>query len=159
MIYMPFFNYAYGDLSMTHDLTMHPHTRMGLSDAGAHCGAICDGGTPTFMLTHWVRDRQRGPRLALEHIVKRQTLDTAQLFGLRDRGLIAEGMRADFNLINFEELSFDLPRMAYDFPADSRRLIQHGKGYVGTFVNGVQTVDHDEFTGELPGALLRGKTS
>ena len=67
-------------------------------------------------------------------------------------------MRADFNLINFEELSFDLPRMAYDFPADSRRLIQHGKGYVGTFVNGVQTVDHDEFTGELPGALLRGKT-
>lgn len=159
MIYMPFFNYAYGDLSMTHDLTMHPHTRMGLSDAGAHCGAICDGGTPTFMLTHWVRDRQRGPRLALEHIVKRQTLDTAQLFGLRDRGLIAEGMRADFNLINFEELSFDMPRMAYDFPADSRRLIQHGKGYVGTFVNGVQTVDHDEFTGELPGALLRGKTN
>lgn len=158
MIYMPFFNYAYGDLSMTHDLTMHPHTRMGLSDAGAHCGAICDGGTPTFMLTHWVRDRQRGPRLGLEHIVKRQTLDTAQLFGLRDRGLIAEGMRADFNLINFEELSFDMPRMAYDFPADSRRLIQHGKGYVGTFVNGVQTVDHDEFTGELPGALLRGKT-
>jgi N-acyl-D-amino-acid deacylase len=156
MIYMPFFNYSYGDLSMTYELMQHEHTRNGLSDAGAHCGAICDGGMPTFLLTHWVRDRQRGPRLQLEKMVQRQTRKTAELYGLTDRGLIAPGMRADINLIDFDALSFDMPSMAYDFPANGRRLVQHAKGYVATFVNGVQTVSHDEFTGALPGKLLRG---
>jgi N-acyl-D-amino-acid deacylase len=156
MIYMPFFNYSYGDLSMTHELMQHEHTRNGLSDAGAHCGAICDGGMPTFLMTHWVRDRQRGPRLQLEKMVQRQTRKTAELYGLTDRGLIAPGLRADLNLIDFEALSFDMPEMVYDFPANGRRLVQHAKGYVGTFVNGVQTVEHDEFTGALPGKLLRG---
>jgi N-acyl-D-amino-acid deacylase len=156
MIYMPFFNYSYGDLSMTHELMQHEHTRNGLSDAGAHCGAICDGGMPTFLMTHWVRDRQRGPRLKLEKMVQRQTRKTAELYGLTDRGLIAPGLRADLNLIDFEALSFDMPEMVYDFPANGRRLVQHAKGYVGTFVNGVQTVDRDEFTGALPGKLLRG---
>lgn len=155
LIYLPIFNYAYGDLSMMHELHQHPHTRMGLSDAGAHCGAICDGGTPTFMLTHWTRDRTRGPRLPLEWIVHRQTRQTAEVFGLTDRGLIAPGMKADINLIDYDRLTFDMPQMAYDFPAGARRLVQHAKGYVGTFVSGVQTVDHDEFTGELPGRLLR----
>ena len=155
MIYMPFFNYAYGDLSMTYELLQHEHTRNGLSDAGAHCGAICDGGMPTFLLTHWVRDRSRGNRLNLEKMVQRQTRKTAELYGLTDRGLIAPGLRADLNLIDFENLSFDMPAMAYDFPANGRRLVQHAKGYVGTFVNGVQTVADDEFTGELPGKLLR----
>ena len=157
MIYMPFFNYAYGDLSMTHSLLQHPRTRNGLSDAGAHCGAICDGGMPTFLLTHWVRDRQRGPRLGLEHMVSRQTRETALLYGLSDRGVIAPGMRADLNLIDLESLSFDMPEMVYDLPASGRRLVQHAQGYVATFTNGVQTVDHDEFTGELPGRLVRGR--
>ena len=156
MIYMPFFNYAYGDLSMTYELMSHPHTRNGLSDAGAHCGAICDGGMPTFLLTHWVRDRTRGPRLLLEHMVHRQTRKTAQLYGLQDRGLIAPGMRADINIINFDDLSFDMPKMAYDFPANGRRLVQRAHGYVATFVNGIQTVANDEFTGALPGKLIRG---
>ena len=156
MIYMPFFNYSYGDLSMTHELMQHEHTRNGLSDAGAHCGAICDGGMPTFLMTHWVRDRQRGPRLQLEKMVQRQTRKTAELYGLTDRGLIAPGLRADLNLIDFEALSFDMPEMVYDFPANGRRLVQHAKGYVGTFVNGMQTVERDEFTGALPGKLLRG---
>jgi N-acyl-D-amino-acid deacylase len=156
MIYMPFFNYAYGDLSMTHELLNSPLTRNGLSDAGAHCGAICDGGMPTFLLTHWVRDRQRGPRLRLETMVARQTRKTAELYGLLDRGLIAPGLRADLNLIDYEALSFDMPKMVYDFPANGRRLVQHAKGYVGTWVNGVQTTAHDEFTGALPGQLLRG---
>jgi N-acyl-D-aspartate/D-glutamate deacylase len=154
MIYLPFFNYTYGDLSMTHDLLAHPHTRNGLSDAGAHCGAICDGGMPTFMLTHWVRDRQRGPRHSLEHMVHRQTRATALVYGLKDRGLIAPGMRADLNLIDFEKLSFDMPQMVYDFPANGRRLVQHAKGYMATICNGTQTVDDDNFTGELPGELL-----
>ena len=157
MIYMPFFNYSYGDLSMTHELLQHPHTRNGLSDAGAHCGAICDGGMPTFLLTHWVRDRNRGERLQLEHMIHRQTLATARMYGLNDRGLIAPGMRADVNLINFDELNFDMPTMAYDFPANGRRLVQHAKGYVGTFVHGVQIAADDEFTGALPGKLIRGR--
>ena len=155
MLYAPFFNYSYGDLSFTEAVTRHPHTRMGLSDGGAHCGAICDGGMPTFMLTHWTRDRRRGPTLPLEHVVHRQTSQTAALYGLADRGVVAPGMRADLNLIDYDRLGFDVPRMAYDLPANGRRLVQHGRGYVGTWVNGVQTVDHDEFTGALPGRLLR----
>ena len=156
MIYAPFFNYSYGDLSMIHDVHLHPHTRMGLSDAGAHCGAICDGGMPTFMLTHWTRDRRRGPRLPLEFVVHRQTRQTAEFYGLRDRGLVAPGMRADLNVIDYDGLGFDVPRMVFDLPAAGRRLVQRGVGYVATVVNGVRTVDHDEFTGELPGRLIRG---
>ena len=156
MIYAPFFNYSYGDLSMTYEATRHDRTRMGLSDAGAHCGAICDGGTPTFMLTHWTRDRRRGPKLPLEHVVHRQTQQTAELYGLHDRGVIAPGMRADLNLIDYEALSFDMPRMVFDLPAGGRRLVQRGVGYRAVFVNGVQTVADDDFTGALPGALVRG---
>ena len=156
MLYAPFFNYTYGDLSMTYEATLHARTRLGLSDAGAHCGAICDGGTPTFMLTHWARDRRRGPTIPLEYVVHRQTRQTAELYGLGDRGLLAPGMRADLNIIDFDDLSFGLPRMAFDLPAKGRRLVQRAKGYVATFVAGVQTVADDEFTGELPGRLLRG---
>jgi N-acyl-D-amino-acid deacylase len=156
MLHAPFFNYAYGDLSMTYEATLHPHTRMGLSDAGAHCGAICDGGTPTFMLTHWARDRTRGPGLPLEYVVHRQTQQTAQLYGLNDRGLISPGMKADLNVIDHQALSFGPPRMAFDLPAAGRRLIQRASGYVATIVSGVQIVADDEFTGALPGALVRG---
>ena len=156
MLYAPFFNYSYGDLSMTYEATLHPRTRMGLSDAGAHCGAICDGGTPTFMLTHWARDRRRGPTLPLEYIVHRQTRQTAELYGLLDRGLVAPGMRADLNVIDFDALSFDVPKMAFDLPAAGRRLVQKARGYHATFCRGVQTVADDEFTGSLPGGLVRG---
>jgi N-acyl-D-amino-acid deacylase len=156
MVYAPFFNYSYGDLSMTYEATLHPRTRLGLSDAGAHCGAICDGGTPTFMLTHWARDRRRGPTIPLELVVHRQTQQTAALYGLRDRGLLAPGQRADLNVIDFDGLSFGLPRMAFDLPAGGRRLVQRAQGYAATFVAGVQSVEDDQFTGELPGRLIRG---
>ena len=156
LIYMPFFNYAYGDLSFNYEAQQHPGTRMGLSDAGAHCGAICDGGTPTFMLTHWVRDRTRGQKLPLELIVHRQTQQTAALYGLNDRGVIAPGKRADINIIDFEKLNFTMPYMAYDLPAQGRRLVQQAIGYNATFVAGTQIVDSDQFTGALPGNLVRG---
>jgi N-acyl-D-amino-acid deacylase len=156
MILTPFFNYAYGDLSFTHEAHLHPSTRMGLADAGAHCGVICDGGTPTFMLTHWTRDRRRGPKLPLELVVHRQTRQTAELYGLGDRGLLAPGLRADVNVIDFDGLSFTPPRMVHDLPGGARRLVQKAHGYVATFVAGTRTVDHDEFTGELPGRLVRG---
>ncbi len=156
MVYTPIFNYAYGDLSFSYELHRHPATRMGLSDAGAHCGAICDGGTPTFMLTPWTRDRTRGPLLALEHVIHRQTRQTAELYGLRDRGLIAPGMKAHLNVIDYDALRFDAPRMAYDFPAGARRLVQRAQGYAATICSGVPTVIDDLFTGELPGRLIRG---
>jgi N-acyl-D-aspartate/D-glutamate deacylase len=156
MLLSPFFNYAYGDLSFTHEAHLHPSTRMGLADAGAHCRVICDGGTPTFMLTHWVRDRRRGPRLPLELVVHRQTAQTAELYGLSDRGVLAPGRRADVNVIDFERLSFEPPRMAHDLPGGAPRLVQRATGYDATFVRGVQTVDHDEPTGALPGRLVRG---
>ena len=156
MIYAPFFNYSYGDLSMTYEAHLHPQTRMGLSDAGAHCGAICDGGMPTFMLTHWTRDRRRGPLLDLEYVIHRQTAQTAELYGLHDRGTVTPGKRADLNIIDYDNLGFDVPRMAFDLPANGRRLVQRGRGYVATFVAGEQTVANDEFTGALPGHLVRG---
>ena len=156
MILTPFFNYAYGNLDFTYEAHLHPGTRMGLADAGAHCGVICDGGTPTFMLTHWTRDRTRGPKLPLEHVIHRQTRQTAELYGIGDRGIVAPGMRADLNVIDYEHLTFGPPRMVHDLPAGARRLVQKASGYVATFVDGVRTVDHDEFTGALPGRLLRG---
>jgi N-acyl-D-aspartate/D-glutamate deacylase len=156
MLLTPFFNYAYGDLSFTHEVQRHPCTRMGLADAGAHCRVICDGGTPTFMLTFWTRDRTRGPKLPLEHVVHRQTRQTAELYGLGDRGVLAPGMRADIDVIDYDRLGFGPPRMAHDLPGGAPRLVQRASGYVATFVGGTQTVDHDEFTGELPGRLLRG---
>ena len=156
MVYAPFFNYAYGDLSMTYEATMHPRTRLGLSDAGAHCGAICDGGTPTFMLTHWGRDRTRGPKIPLEYLVHRQTVQTAALYRLHDRGVVAPGYRADLNVIDLDRLGFEVPRLAFDLPAGGRRLVQRGRGYRATFVAGVQTVADDAFTGEVPGRLVRG---
>lgn len=156
MLYLPIFNYAYGDLSATHTLQQHEFTRMGLADGGAHCGAICDGGMPTFMLTHWTRDRDRGPQLELEYVVYRQTKQAAEVFGLLDRGVLAPGYRADINVIDYDNLTFDRPSIAYDLPAGGRRLVQRAHGYAATFCAGVQTVADDEFTGELPGALIRG---
>jgi N-acyl-D-aspartate/D-glutamate deacylase len=156
MLYSPFLNYAYGDLSFSYEAMRNPSTRFGLADAGAHCRVICDGGTPTFMLTHWTRDRSRGPKLPLEYVIHRQTRQTAEMYGLGDRGLLAPGMRADVNVIAYDTLTFGPPRMAYDLPGDAPRLIQKAQGYRHTFVAGVETVRDDEFTGALPGRLLRG---
>jgi N-acyl-D-amino-acid deacylase len=153
-LYFPLFNYADGNLDLLHALHSHPHTRMGLSDAGAHCGAICDGGMPTFMLSFWARDR-RGDKLALEHVVRRQTKDTAELVGLTDRGVVAPGMKADLNVIDFEKLALGPVEVLYDLPAGGRRLLQRASGYAATICSGVVTVENDELTGARPGTLLR----
>ncbi len=156
LLYFPLFNYSHGDLDVLHELHQSEHTRMGLSDAGAHCGAICDGGMPTFMLTHWARDRVRGERLPLEWVIHRQTAQTAAAFGLTDRGLIRPGYRADINVIDYDNLSLEAPRFVWDLPAGGRRLIQRAKGYRMTMVNGVAISEFDEPTGALPGRLIRG---
>ena len=127
-----------------------------LSDGGAHCGTICDAASPTFMLQHWVRDRKRGGRLSLEHAVKRQCLDTARLYGLDDRGVIAPGYVADLNVIDFDNLQLGKPWMAFDLPAGGKRLLQRAKGYVATIKSGVITFEDGNWTGATPGGLIRG---
>jgi len=156
MLYFPLFNYANKNLDHLHTLHSHPRVKMGLSDAGAHCGAVCDGGMPTFMLTHWTRDRKRGPKLELEHIIKRQTKETAEMYGLLDRGVVAPGYKADLNIIDYDNLRFETPQMVFDLPANGRRLIQDASGYVATIVSGEVIVENGKPTGVLPGQLIRG---
>ena len=156
LLYRPLFNYADDALDMVREAHLHPHTIMGLSDAGAHCGAICDGGMPTFMLSFWGRDRRRGERLPLELIIRRQTRDTARFFGMNDRGVLAPGFRADLNVIDLEKLALQSPRVVYDLPAGGRRLLQDAVGYDVTMCRGAITVEGDRFTGARPGQLVRG---
>jgi len=156
VLYFPLFNYSNGDLGPTYELHQHPRTRMGLADGGAHVGSICDGSTPSFMVAFWTRDRVRGPKLPLAHIVKRQTRDTALHYGLADRGLLAPGYRADVNVIDYERLAIDAPRLAYDLPGGAKRFVQGSTGYDATICAGEVVRVNDEFTGALPGRLLRG---
>jgi N-acyl-D-aspartate/D-glutamate deacylase len=130
---------------------------LGISDGGAHCGMICDASAPTYLLAHFVRDRSRGPRIGLEHAVHLQTRRTAELYGLRDRGLIAPGLRADLNLIDFNALALPLPAMVYDLPANGQRLIQRAHGYHSTVLRGQITFEDGVATGALPGQLVRGQ--
>ncbi len=156
MLYVPFLNYAEGSLDAVHKMIVHPDTVPGLSDGGAHVGMICDGSFPTSMITHWTRDRTRGPKIPLEAVIRMQTQDTARSVGLNDRGLIAPGYRADLNVIDYEGLTLHAPQVAYDLPAGGRRLIQKASGYIATIVAGQVTYRGGEPTGALPGRLLRG---
>jgi N-acyl-D-aspartate/D-glutamate deacylase len=159
MLYLPFLNYADGSLDPSYAMLIHPDTVPGLSDGGAHVGMICDGSFPTSNLTHWTRDRTRGPKLPLEQRIKAQTRDTAETVGLYDRGLVMPGYRADLNVIDYDRLTLKRPEVAYDLPAGGRRLIQRAEGYVATLVAGQVTYRDGEPTGALPGRLLRGAQS
>ncbi|MBL0088154.1 MAG: amidohydrolase family protein [Ideonella sp.] len=159
LVYFPIFNYSYHDFSHLHRLLQHPSTMISLGDGGAHVGYITDAGLPTFMLTHWTRDRSRGPTLPLEDIVRRQTSHTASVYGLHDRGLLKPGLKADLNLIDYAHLSCDAPYMAYDLPAGGKRLLQKARGYIATLVAGQPIYEHGEPTGALPGALVRGRAA
>jgi N-acyl-D-aspartate/D-glutamate deacylase len=156
LLYLPVFSYAPGDFSSIQEMIEHPATVLGLGDGGAHCGVLCDASLPTFMLSHWARDRTRGPRLPVEQAVHLQTRRTAELYGFDDRGLLAPGHLADVNVIDFEGLSLSVPRMAHDLPAGGKRLVQSAAGYVATVKSGVVVREHDQPTGERPGRLLRG---
>src|SRR5213078_3800309 len=134
LLFAPLTSYVDYDLEAVRELMTHPRSVLGLSDGGAHCGLICDASMPTFLLTHWVRDRARGPRLGLEEAVSLQTAATARLYGLDDRGVLAPGKRADINLIDLEGLHLQAPEMVFDLPAGGRRLVQRADGYVATLV-------------------------
>ncbi|OQZ98234.1 N-acyl-D-amino-acid deacylase family protein [Mycolicibacter algericus] len=156
MLMLPFFNYADGNHDAIREMLTHPAGVLGLSDGGAHCGMICDASYPTYLLTHWARDRHRGDKLPLEYVVRKQCRDTAQLFGLTDRGVIELGKKADINVIDMAALTLHPARMAYDLPAGGRRLLQGASGYDATIVNGTVTRRNGTDTGARPGRLVRG---
>ncbi|HQS69439.1 MAG: amidohydrolase [Novosphingobium sp. 28-62-57] len=155
-IYLPILNYADGNLDFLEALQASDDTVNSLSDGGAHCGTICDAASPTFMLEHWVRDRKRGGRISLEQAVKRQCRDTARLYGLDDRGILAPGYLADINVIDFDNLKLLKPWLAFDLPAGGKRLLQKAEGYDYTIKAGKVTFRQGEWTGETPGGLIRG---
>ncbi|MDL4820158.1 N-acyl-D-amino-acid deacylase family protein [Actinomadura opuntiae] len=159
LMLLPLLNYSERSLDPVREMLTHPRAVLGLGDGGAHCGFICDASLPTTMLSHWARDRRRGEKLPLEHVVRLMTRDTARLYGLADRGVIAEGMKADLNLIDFDRIANRRPEMLYDLPAGGRRLVQRADGYLATFVSGTQVFADGEHTGELPGRLVRGARS
>jgi N-acyl-D-amino-acid deacylase len=154
-LFFPIVNYAQGDHGPIREMLTDPATLLGLSDGGAHCASIVDAGVPTFMLLHWGRDRRRGPALPLEWMVKRQTSETADFFGLEDRGRLAPGRRADVNLIDFDRLRLYQPELVNDLPAGGRRFVQRVDGYRATFVAGTPIFEDGEHTGAMPGRLVR----
>lgn len=158
MLYFPFLNYADGSLDPSFEMLQHPNAVPGLSDGGAHMGMICDGSFPTTLMSFWTRDRTRGPKLPLPHMIKMQTLDSARSVGLNDRGAIRPGLKADINIIDFDNLGLKAPEVVQDLPAGGKRLVQRSTGYDATIVSGVVTYRNGEPTGALPGRLVRGET-
>ncbi len=155
MIFMPLGSYVDQDHEAIRAMIEHPASIFGLSDGGAHCGLICDASMPTYLLTHWARDRARGPKLPIELVVHKQTQATARVYGLPDRGVLAPGMLADVNVIDHERLMLGKPHMIHDLPAGGRRLVQEAQGYLATVKAGVLVVDHHEVTDARPGRTLK----
>ncbi|MGB1138091.1 MAG: N-acyl-D-amino-acid deacylase family protein [Luminiphilus sp.] len=155
MLYFPLLNYANGNLDFLEEALDSEDCVNSLSDGGAHCGTICDAAATTFMLQHWVRDRQ-GKRIPLEQAIKRQCHDTARLYGFEDRGVLAPGLLADLNVIDFESLALQLPTVAFDLPAGGRRLLQQAEGYDFTIKSGRVTFHNGQPTGDYPGRVIRG---
>jgi N-acyl-D-aspartate/D-glutamate deacylase len=153
--YAPLLNYSDGTLDATLEMLTHPTSVFGLGDGGAHAGQTCDASTTTFLLSYWARDRV-GEKLSVEDAVRMLTSETADLFGLRDRGRLVPGAKADLNVIDFERLHLRRPELVADLPGDATRLIQRSEGYVATVNRGVQTFDRGVDTGARPGELVRG---
>ena len=158
LVLRPLLNYTDFNLDAVRTMLEHPTTAWGLSDGGAHCGTTCDASTSTFMLTHWARDRSRD-RLPLEWVVRKITKDSANLFGLSDRGTLEPGKLGDVNVIDFDRLRLFRPEMIHDLPGDARRFIQRSEGYVATVKSGAVTLREGVDQGVRPGALIRGARS
>jgi N-acyl-D-aspartate/D-glutamate deacylase len=155
-LFAPLASYVDHDHEAIRAMMTHPGTVLGLSDGGAHCGLICDASFPTYLLTHWVRDRARGPRLGLEQAIHLQTARTAEVYGFADRGSLVPGKRADLNIIDLDALSLHAPEMVHDLPAAGRRLVQRVDGYRATVCAGELTFVDGDPTGARPGRLVRG---
>ncbi|TDG12143.1 D-aminoacylase [Seongchinamella unica] len=156
VIYFPCFGYGANDLSRQVELLEDDCTVLSLADTGAHCGVLCDASVPTQMISYYARDRQRGHRFSLEQSVKMQTMDTARCVGLDDRGTLEVGMKADLNIIDFNALQLEAPEIIFDLPAGGRRMFQGARGYVATIVSGEIIMQDGQYTGAVPGRLIRG---
>ena len=159
LIYNPLFNYLPGNLDYVEKMLNHPYSISGLGDAGAHCGAIIDASFPTTLIQHWGRDRKRGVRIPLEKLISKQTLETSRLLGIKDRGVLKKGYKADINVTDFENLTLHEPEVINDLPAGGRRLIQKATGYDYTIVSGEVAFLGGEATGVLKGKLIRNQVS
>ena len=157
LIYLPLFNFAHGNFDDLYEMITSEFSLFGLSDAGAHCGAICDGSMPTSALVVWARDRRGGDRIPVETIVHQQTQRTAAHVGWLDRGVLAPGYVGDVNVIDLEALACHPPQVIHDLPAGGRRLMQTASGYRATVKSGAITFEAGRHTGELPGSLVRGR--
>jgi N-acyl-D-aspartate/D-glutamate deacylase len=155
LLYYPFFNFDADALEGVRERLTLPNAIISFGDAGAHSAMICDSAYSTFSLTHWTRDRRAGGRLPLEQVVEMMTGRQAAHFGLKDRGRIALGARADLNVIDYERLACAAPRLVADLPGGGRRLLQLAQGYLTTMVAGETIVQDDVLTGERPGKVLR----
>jgi N-acyl-D-aspartate/D-glutamate deacylase len=153
LLYFPVYNYTHLSLDDVREMLVHPRALMGLGDGGAHVGTVCDASMPTFLLTHWGRDRKAG--IPLERVVQMQTHDTARFIGLHDRGTIEVGKRADLNLVDLAKLTLHRPTMRRDLPAGGKRLFQRASGYLATLVGGTIIAEHGELNGARPGHLVR----
>ena len=155
MLFYPVTNYVTGDHEPVREMLADPATILGLGDGGAHCGLICDSSLPTYMLTHWARDRVRGPKFDIEFVVKRLTSEVADFFGFHDRARLEVGKKADVNVIDHAALRLHHPEIRYDLPAGGKRLVQRADGYTATIVSGVPVFEKGEETGTRPGQLVR----
>ncbi|HWA61189.1 MAG TPA: amidohydrolase family protein, partial [Caulobacteraceae bacterium] len=156
LFYQPLGGYFTYNFDFFRKNMQHPNVLFGLSDGGAHCGVIADAGMPTFILTHWARDRVKGEKFPLEFLVRKLTSDTARAYGLADRGQLKPGLLADINVIDFDALRLYRPEAVYDLPAGGRRLVQRADGYRYTIKSGQVTFEDGVHTGALPGGLVRG---
>jgi N-acyl-D-aspartate/D-glutamate deacylase len=155
LLFFPVTGYAQDDHEPIREMLTDPATLLGLGDGGAHVAQIVDASMPSYMLTHWARDRERGPGLPLEFVVRRLTSETADFFGFSDRGRLQPGKRADINVIDHQGLRLYPPEIVHDLPAGGKRLVQRADGYATTLVAGTPVFEHGEHTGAMPGRLVR----
>ena len=155
LIYLPLYNYTELNYDNVHRMMEHPQALYGLSDGGAHVGTVCDASMPTYMLTHWTRDRKRGRKLDVPTVVNMLTGRQADYLGMTDRGYLREGLKADINVINLDQLQSEPPHMEQDLPAGGQRLLQGARGYDVTLVSGEVVMEKGQLTGARPGTLYR----
>ncbi|WNG88301.1 amidohydrolase family protein [Mycobacterium sp. ITM-2016-00317] len=156
MLLVTLANFRDGSLDTVAELIRRDDVVLGLGDGGAHYGMICDASFPTYMLTHWVRDRRTG-RLSVQDAVRELTSVPARVAGLSDRGRIAVGYKADLNVIDAQALQLHKPVVVSDLPAGGRRLDQTADGYVATIVSGELIAENGAPTAARPGKLIRGR--
>lgn len=156
LFYQPLGGYQTYNFDFFKTSMSHPNVLFGLSDGGAHCGVIADAGMPSFILAHWGRDRDKGEQFELEFLVRKLSRDTAEAYGMYDRGLLQEGMLADINIIDFDALSLHRPEAVFDLPTGGKRLVQKVEGYRHIIKRGQAIFEDSRHTGALPGRLVRG---